>query len=230
MSSARPYSSRLRTRQADQTRQLVLASARRLFADNGYAATTIKQIADAAGVSAQTVYNAFTSKAGLAQALIDYTNRESGAEEMARDVAAARTPHDMLAASVHLVCVLHERIGDFIRVLLEAARVDEALQPAVAAGRASHAGPQMMLAGRLQEAGALQPGLTPEAAAGLLTVCTSPEAVDRYVVDCGWSYARVEEELTSAMVRALCRPEMANQECLKPMTGRGFHPDQPPPP
>jgi AcrR family transcriptional regulator len=218
MSSTRAYSSPLRSQQADQTRQAMLAAARRLFADHGYAATTVKQIADSAGVSAQTVYNAFGSKAGLTHALIDYTNREAGAEDMAVAVAAARTPREVLGASIHLVCVLHARIGDFIRVLLEAARVDDALEPAVAAGRASHAEPQRILARRLDAAGALHPGLTAEAAAGLLIVGTSPEAVERYVADCAWTYARIEDELTSAMVRALCRPELADQECVGPPT------------
>ncbi|MBB2890784.1 TetR/AcrR family transcriptional regulator [Flexivirga oryzae] len=220
MSSARTYSSPLRARQAADTRQAVLAAARRLFADTGYAATTVKQIADAAGVSAPTVYNGFTSKAGIAQALIDYTNQESGAQEMARDVAAARTPQDMLRASVHLVCVLHERIGDFIRVLLEAASVDAALLPAVAAGRASHAGPQQLLARRLDEAGALRPEVSRDTAAGLLTVSTSPDTIERYVADLGWDYDRIEEQLTDAMVLALCRPDMARQPCLPPLRGR----------
>lgn len=216
MASARAYSSPLRTRQAADTRQAVLVAARRLFAENGYAATTVKQIADAAGVSAPTVYNGFASKAGIAQALIDYTNRESGAAEMARDVVAARTPHDMLRASVHLVCVLHQRIGDFIGVLLEAARVDPTLLPAVAEGRASHAGPQQMLARRLAEAGALRPDVSRETAAGLLTVSTSPDTIERYVTDLGWDYSRIEDTLTNAMVVALCRPEKAHQKCLTP--------------
>lgn len=217
MSSARAYSSPLRARQAANTRQAVLAAARRLFADNGYAATTVKQIADAAGVSAPTVYNGFTSKAGIAQALIDYTNEESGAAQMARDVAAARTPQDMLRASIHLVCVLHQRIGDFIRVLLEAASVDTTLRPAVAAGRASHAGPQELLARRLDEAGALRPELSRETATGLLTVSTSPDTIERYVTELGWGYDRIEEELTSAMVLALCRPDKAQEACLRPL-------------
>lgn len=219
MSSARVYSSPLRTRQAAATRNDVLVAARSLFADNGYAATTIKQIAETAEVSAQTIYNGFSSKAGIALALIDHTNRESGAELLAREVAAARTPHDMLRASIHLVCVLHERIGDFIRVLLEAARVDDALRPAVEAGRASHAEPQQFLARRLYAGGALRTGLSIEVAAGLLQVCTSPEAVERYVLECGWDYARVEDELTAAMVLALCSPELAEEPCLPPAGG-----------
>jgi AcrR family transcriptional regulator len=216
MTPTRQYRSELRARQAAQTRDAILAAARRRFADHGFAAVTIKEIADAAGVSAQTVYSTFASKAGLALALIAFINEEAGAAEMARDMAAARTPRQLLGASVHLVCVLHERIGDIIRVLLDAARVDNALEPAVAAGRASHAQPQHHLAERLARAGALHESLTVETAAGLLTVCTSPEAIERYVVEVQWTYAGIEAELTEAMVRALCRPETADQPCLPP--------------
>lgn len=211
MPTARPYRSNLRERQAADTRRRVLQAARVTFAANGYATTTINDIAAAADVSAQTIYAGFTSKAGLARALVDYTNEQSGAAEMAADVRAADTPERLLRASIHLVCVLHERIGDLIRVLTQAAQVDSALGPTVAAGRASHAEPQKMIVSRLAAAGALRDEITEEAAVGLLSVCTSPEAVERYVADLHWSYDQIEDVLTTAVVGALCKPASARK-------------------
>ncbi|HET7173581.1 MAG TPA: helix-turn-helix domain-containing protein [Nocardioidaceae bacterium] len=206
MAASRPYRSDLRNRQAAGTRRAILQAARELFAGHGYAPTTINEIAATASVSAQTVYAAFTSKAGLALALVDYTNEQSGVEALAGDVRTARTPQELVRASIHLVCVLHERIGDLIRVLTQAAQVDPALAPALAAGRASHAEPQKMIAHRLAAAGALRGSVSVDTAVGLLTVCTSPEAVERYVTELRWSYARVEDVLTGAMLAALCQP------------------------
>ncbi len=67
----RRYDSTRRRQQAQQNRHAVLAAARRRFLARGYAATTIAEIARDAGVSVETVYKAFATKAGLLKALFD---------------------------------------------------------------------------------------------------------------------------------------------------------------
>jgi AcrR family transcriptional regulator len=67
----RRYDSTRRRQQAEQNRQAVLAAARKRFLAQGYAATTIAEIARDAGVSVETVYKAFTTKAGVLKALFD---------------------------------------------------------------------------------------------------------------------------------------------------------------
>ena len=52
----------LRARQAQLTRDEILGAARRLFAEQGYSRTSVRDIAEAAGVSAQTVYDSIGSK------------------------------------------------------------------------------------------------------------------------------------------------------------------------
>ena len=49
----------------------VLEAARTLFLEQGYASTTLAQIAEAADVSVPTVYKAFANKAGLLKAVFD---------------------------------------------------------------------------------------------------------------------------------------------------------------
>lgn len=203
---ARPYQSDLRARQAARTREEILEAALQGFLDTGYAATTIAQIAQSAGVSAQTVYAHFGSKPGIARELIPYTNARTGATELAGGVIGAPTPLAMFAASIHLVCVVHERIGAFIRVLLEAAREDPTLMPAVESGRSSHRKPQAIMAKRLDAAGALREDLDVDVAAGLLSEWTGPEAIERFVSLLGWSYAEIEERIPPAIAHALCRP------------------------
>jgi AcrR family transcriptional regulator len=68
---SRRYDSSRRRQQAQQNRHAVLASARRRFLAQGYAATTIAEIARDAGVSVETVYKAFATKAGVLKALFD---------------------------------------------------------------------------------------------------------------------------------------------------------------
>ncbi len=67
----RRYDSSRRREQAQQNRQAVLAVARQRFLAQGYAATTIAEIARDASVSVEMVYKAFTNKAGVLKALFD---------------------------------------------------------------------------------------------------------------------------------------------------------------
>lgn len=59
----------MRERQRQLTRQLLLDAARQLFAEHGYAATTVDQIADAAGANRATLYLHFDGKEAVAQEL-----------------------------------------------------------------------------------------------------------------------------------------------------------------
>src|SRR3954467_7608421 len=66
----RAYNSPLRAEQAQRTRTTVLDAAARCFLAEGYAATTMKDVAAAAGVSVQTVFGQ-GSKAALLLACVD---------------------------------------------------------------------------------------------------------------------------------------------------------------
>jgi len=66
----RMYRSPLRAEQAQRTRAAVLDAAARCFLDQGYAATTMKDVAAAAGVSVQTVFGQ-GGKAALLLACVD---------------------------------------------------------------------------------------------------------------------------------------------------------------
>src|SRR3954447_1113371 len=55
----------LRERKKQQTRELIAETARRLFSERGFEAVTIAEIARAADVSAQTVFNYFPTKEDL---------------------------------------------------------------------------------------------------------------------------------------------------------------------
>src|SRR5918999_4915845 len=65
----RKYDSSRRREQAEVTRHEIASAARRLFALNGYAATTLAAIAAEAGVAEPTVYAVFGAKKGFLLAL-----------------------------------------------------------------------------------------------------------------------------------------------------------------
>jgi AcrR family transcriptional regulator len=61
---------------AARTRADILAAARRLFAENGYAATTTGQIADAAGVTVGALFHHFDGKPGLFRTVFEQIETE----------------------------------------------------------------------------------------------------------------------------------------------------------
>lgn len=63
--NTRTYSSPRRDQQAQETRQAILEAALELFSTQGFHQTTVKQVAERAVVSEQTVYNTFNDKIGL---------------------------------------------------------------------------------------------------------------------------------------------------------------------
>src|SRR6266487_4798673 len=60
-----------RAEQAEKTRQAALATARRLFAEHGFDATSLQMIADAMGVTKANVYYYFRTKLEILEALLD---------------------------------------------------------------------------------------------------------------------------------------------------------------
>jgi AcrR family transcriptional regulator len=67
----RSYNSSRRNLQAAQTRYEVIRAAMDRFSETGWAGTTLAAIAEAAGVSIETIYNGFGSKKGLLRAAMD---------------------------------------------------------------------------------------------------------------------------------------------------------------
>jgi AcrR family transcriptional regulator len=81
-----------RRRDAAGTRQLLLDAARRRFASDGYTATTVRHIADDAGVNVALISRYFASKEGLFQACLVGAVDELG-RTVAPDVTLDQIPH-----------------------------------------------------------------------------------------------------------------------------------------
>lgn len=71
----RAYHAPQRDAAAARTRETIVCSSRELFEDRGWAATTIRAIAEHAAVSQKTVEAAFGTKAALLQAAVDLAIR-----------------------------------------------------------------------------------------------------------------------------------------------------------
>lgn len=132
----RPYRSALREEQAEQTRLRIARAARDRFVERGWAGTSVRSVATAAGVSEATVFAVYGSKAGLALSLIDSADADADtARALAELAAAGGDPHGQLAALVAFDRRLFEHGGEVIRVIVEGRRNEPALADAYAEGR-----------------------------------------------------------------------------------------------
>jgi AcrR family transcriptional regulator len=188
---------------AAATRQEILTAARRLFADHGYLATTINQVAAAAGVAVQTVYSSVGSKAALVLALNDLIDAESGVADVATEVSTAGDPGAVLAGGVRLTRQLNERCGDIVRMLLAAEPSDADVAAAVRDGMRRHRDGAELVARRLGELDGLAAGVTDEQAATAVAVMTSPASWGQLTGDFGWTYDRAETWLVDSLSRLL---------------------------
>jgi AcrR family transcriptional regulator len=92
-----------RIRNPDRSRTAILDAAEKLFADQGFEATSLTQVGAAAGVSRGTPGYFFRSKAELYQAVLDRSFaevRDAVREGRARALASNETPEAILAGAV----------------------------------------------------------------------------------------------------------------------------------
>jgi AcrR family transcriptional regulator len=125
----RRYSSPLRAAQAGQTRLAIIAAATRLFAQNGWTGTGMRDVARAAQVSVETVYANFGSKGALLREALDVA--VVGDDQLVplsdrpefRALAEGDAPARAQAAG-RLLAALHRRTAALYRVLQHAAAAD----------------------------------------------------------------------------------------------------------
>jgi AcrR family transcriptional regulator len=114
----------IRRRDREATRKEIVAAARTLFREQGYARTTITNIANAAGVAPQTVYWAFGSKATLVAEIRDAWLREAGTGERLAAVRAVSEPNARLDAFATFMTHQWETGSAAVAIQQDAMRVD----------------------------------------------------------------------------------------------------------
>src|SRR5687768_14671527 len=128
----------LRERKAQLTRDEILRAARRLFAERGYARTSVRDIAQAAGVSAQTVYDSVGSKQALVSRLNDLIDTEAGIAAFARAAAESEDPREVAATSARITRLILEHCSDIVHALVTGAAAEPELAAALAEGQRRH--------------------------------------------------------------------------------------------
>jgi AcrR family transcriptional regulator len=208
----RQYVSPLRKEQAARTRLLIIDAAAGLFVSEGYARTTIRGVAERAGVAPDTVYAVFGSKVGVLTAVLNARLAPSGeASVMDRpESRAVRDEHDQ-RRQLHRFAQDMAGVSARIRPIYEVLRTAAAVEPEVGevfAEMERHRLAHMrQLAGWFARRGPLR--VSRDRAAEILWVLASPD-VARMLCDVrGWSQAQHAAWLETMLSCALL-PESAD--------------------
>ncbi len=154
----------LRAARVRENEERILRAARDLFARDGYQATTLSAVADAAGVAHRTVYVRFGTKAALLKRVIDVALVGDLApvavtgREWYRVATTAPTLEERVAALARGTARLMAAAADVIAVAREAEPAEPLLAAAARAGRAATRDAIRAFWARARDDGLLPPG------------------------------------------------------------------------
>src|SRR5438876_10771880 len=105
----------LRQSKSEHSRRQVLDAALHLFSHQGYRATTMREIADAAGVSTGNVYHHFSDKETIFRTLLDefWAVTESRRYPLMRALAAGSFPDNL----EQLGCAARDSVREYRRYI-----------------------------------------------------------------------------------------------------------------
>jgi AcrR family transcriptional regulator len=205
-SARRPYDASRRQDAALRNRAAVLAACRDLLMGDGYQATTIRAVAERAGVSPETVYKTFGGKPGLVKALWDVTL--AGDDEpvaMAqrpalKEVWRTRDPHTKLRLYAAFVRGVHERLAALSALLTQAG--PEVAQ-VLATSEAERLTGITAFVAHLADQGVLRPGVDTAYVADVCWALTGPQLFTQLTAGRGWHADAYEDWLAGILTTTL---------------------------
>lgn len=136
--SPRQYRSSLRDAQAEQTKVAIIEAAMSLFLENGYSETSIREIAEKAGVAERTVYVAFKDKPTLLNSIAEHflygeTEEGKGEAGFLEGLRSIEDPEERLRVAIQqTVAAWEQGLAAIGRIVGAAATTDSRLQDFVA--------------------------------------------------------------------------------------------------
>lgn len=219
----KPGTSTYRQMQAQMTRDRIVAAARQLMAERGWAGATIDAIAEQAGVATQTVYTAFGNKRSIVDAMRQTMLRDSKIPELMSQAAAEPDPTRRLELWAKLIRQQMETSYDVIAIHRQAARADPEFAAEYRKVLDNRANTFAEFIRGIRSG--LGPGLDAPTAADLLWALSNEELYRELVAERGWSHDRYEGWLARTLVAQLIESPAAPPQARH--RGRGAAPTTP---
>jgi AcrR family transcriptional regulator len=206
-----------RADQAVATRRRVVEAAGRLFIEHGYAATTLRQIADGAGVAVQTVYFHFGNKRTVLKEVADVAAVGDDQPVALLDrpwvdeLRTASGGSETVAVWLRTSREIFGRVAPILRIVRDAAGSDPEMAAQWEINQQQRHTAHRALAEILDAKGALRPGLTVDEAADILFALVSLEVYVLLTVERGWAPERWERWAARTVSNAvLTQPDPAD--------------------
>ena len=206
----RHYDASRRREQARARRLAVVLAARDLFERDGFRPTTIAAIAERAGVSAESVYKSFGTKAAVAKAVFDLVIAgddepvrvaERPAMQAVRDEPDVRRKIEMFVEGLAQRQARSARVQILIR---DGRHVDDSLGPIWAKLNDEGLAGMTMLGRHLLETGQLRDGIGLDEVRDVLWNYLAIDSYERLVLTQGWPLGQYSRWLASAIISATC--------------------------
>jgi AcrR family transcriptional regulator len=205
----RRYDASRRQAQARENRARMLAAARHLFLEKGYAGTAIPDVARAADLSAQAVYKAFANKAMLLKAVFDVTiagddepTPMAAREAIAAVIAESDARRKIELYVAHLV-EIHPDVVPLQLLVRDAAGVDPAAAEVWEQIRGDTFTAMTMFARDLVATGQTRADRDADDLRDVLWTYHSAELYELLVLARGWTVQHYGEFLVEAMAAAV---------------------------
>jgi AcrR family transcriptional regulator len=211
-SDRRSYDNSRREARADAKRARIIATARSLFIERGYAATSVEVVAQVADVAPATVYRLFGSKRELLKAIIDVSSggddRPLPFNERPEVVALLNEPDPRryLAGFARLSREVGQRLDPIYELVEAAAAVDADSADLLALMREQRFVGHGRIARGLADRKALRKDVTLTKAHDAIYALLSPELRRVVLRECGWTPAAYERWLAHILAAAVLDP------------------------
>ncbi|MCV7344344.1 TetR/AcrR family transcriptional regulator [Mycolicibacterium rhodesiae] len=183
---------------AEQTREAVVAAARTLFAERGYFATTINDIAAASRVSAGTVYQQCGGKQGLLRTLMDSWTTSDLVQGTLDQVEQCESLAELYAALADSYLEFWRRYDDIVQLVLATAVHDESAAESLGQATARHRGALYEIARKVRTLGDFPDSFTDEDFADITLYHYGPQSGYHFTVTVlGWPEDRARRFLSA---------------------------------
>ena len=215
-----------RERKALATRRRVLDAAETLFIRDGFAATTVTDIADTADVAVQTVYAVFGTKRAILTELLGV--RVVGDDERTplRDredwqaIERETDPRQQLALLATLATRIGSRIAALYEVMAAAADSDPEIAEIYRRQQQARYNDQRHLAQSLSCKGALRAGLSEAHATDIIWTLANPRTHRTLVSERRWATDEYERWLGHVLACALLTKPSTTRDTVNGCTDR----------
>ncbi|MGK5683089.1 TetR/AcrR family transcriptional regulator [Actinoplanes sp. URMC 104] len=197
------YHSPRRAEAAAATRAAILEAGRRLFVTQGYASTTVPQIARSSGVAVPTVYTSTGGKADILAALLEPAAGDPSIAEYLAIIVASTDAVEIIRLTGEAVRRTHERHWETITRLFPQCQFEPGTAELYERTTQRFEAALGQVADRLIALDAVREALDRTTVHDLVWFYFGAAAWPTLIRDRGWTFDRAQEWLTEQLTTAL---------------------------